>query len=72
MTFVLLNFVTFLDYLRSHYRVNLESLEVGGQLVNLSTNSPEMRSRRRTIIDSGSSLAYLPSEVYQQVLENVC
>ncbi|XP_042038510.1 aspartic proteinase 36-like [Salvia splendens] len=55
----------------SHYSVNLKSLEVGGQLLNLSTNSPAMRLSRRTIIDSGSSLAYLPSEVYQQVLEKM-
>lgn len=61
-----------LDYLRPHYNVNLKSLEVGGQFLNLSTNLSERGSSRRTIIDSGSTLAHLPSEVYQQLLDKVC
>ncbi|KAG6391001.1 hypothetical protein SASPL_148747 [Salvia splendens] len=55
----------------SHYSVNLKSLEVGGIFLNLSTNFSGTGSSRRTIIDSGASVAYLPSEVYQQVLEKM-
>ncbi|XP_057801642.1 aspartic proteinase 36-like [Salvia miltiorrhiza] len=50
-----------------HYNLNLKSVEVGGQFLNLSTDL----SRRGTIIDSGASLAYLPSEVYRQLLDKM-
>ncbi|KAG6389161.1 hypothetical protein SASPL_150620 [Salvia splendens] len=58
-------------FVSSHYSVTLKSLEVGGRFLNLSTNLSGTGSSRRTIIDSGASLAYLPSEVYQQVLEKM-
>ncbi|PIN01837.1 Aspartyl protease [Handroanthus impetiginosus] len=51
-----------------HYNVNLKAVEVGGEFLNLSTDLFDMGSSRGTIIDSGTTLAYLPSEVYQQLM----
>lgn len=61
-----------LDKIRPHYNVNLKSVEVGGQFLNLPTDLFDTGSSRGTIIDSGTTLAYLPSEVYQQLLDKVC
>ncbi|KAH6757854.1 Eukaryotic aspartyl protease family protein [Perilla frutescens var. hirtella] len=54
-----------------HYNVNLKSVEVGGQFLNLPTDLFDTGSSRGTIIDSGTTLAYLPSEVYQQLLDRM-
>lgn len=60
-----------MDNLRPHYNVNLKSVEVGGQFLNLPTDLFDTGSSRGTIIDSGTTLAYLPSEVYQQILDRM-
>ncbi|KAL0317575.1 UNVERIFIED_CONTAM: Aspartic proteinase-like protein 2 [Sesamum angustifolium] len=54
-----------------HYNVILKAIEVGGQFLNLPTDSFDTGSSRGTIIDSGTTLAYLPSEVYQQLMNKV-
>ncbi|XP_057801632.1 aspartic proteinase 36-like isoform X1 [Salvia miltiorrhiza] len=54
-----------------HYNVNLKSVEVGGQFLNLPTDLFDTGSSKGTIIDSGTTLAYLPSEVYQQLLDRM-
>ncbi|WVZ07147.1 hypothetical protein V8G54_020493 [Vigna mungo] len=59
------------DYFRAHYNVNLKDLEVGGDSVQLPTDIFDLSSGREAIIDSGTTLAYLPSTVYDQILEKV-
>ncbi|CAA0841105.1 Eukaryotic aspartyl protease family protein [Striga hermonthica] len=54
-----------------HYNVILKSVEVGGQFLNLPTDIFDAGSNRGTIIDSGTTLAYLPSVVYQQLMSKV-
>ncbi|KAI3459130.1 hypothetical protein Pfo_015793 [Paulownia fortunei] len=54
-----------------HYNVNLKAVEVGGQFLNLPTDVFDTGSSRGTIIDSGTTLAYLPSEVYQQLVDKM-
>lgn len=49
----------------------LKDLEVGGESVQLPTDIFDSTSGRGTIIDSGTTLAYLPSSVYEQILEKV-
>ncbi|KAK6136356.1 hypothetical protein DH2020_029927 [Rehmannia glutinosa] len=54
-----------------HYNVILKAVEVGGQFLNLPTDVFDTGSSRGTIIDSGTTLAYLPSEVYQQLMDRI-
>ncbi|KAK6156461.1 hypothetical protein DH2020_010709 [Rehmannia glutinosa] len=54
-----------------HYNVILKVVEVGGQFLNLPTDVFDTGSSRGTIIDSGTTLAYLPSEVYQQLMDRM-
>ncbi|KAK6136384.1 hypothetical protein DH2020_029874 [Rehmannia glutinosa] len=54
-----------------HYNVILKAVEVGGQFLNLPTDVFDTGSSRGTIIDSGTTLAYLPSEVYQQLMDRM-
>ncbi|CAJ1823347.1 unnamed protein product [Sphenostylis stenocarpa] len=55
----------------AHYNVILKDLEVGGDSVQLPTDIFDSTNGRGTIIDSGTTLAYLPSSVYDQILEKV-
>ncbi|XP_010241480.1 PREDICTED: aspartic proteinase-like protein 2 [Nelumbo nucifera] len=55
---------------RPHYNVNLKAIEVGGAVLQLPTdvfNSEEAG----TIIDSGTTLAYLPDTVYSALMNQV-
>ncbi|KAL7148786.1 hypothetical protein ABFS83_06G202900 [Erythranthe nasuta] len=56
---------------QQHYNVNLKAIEVDGQFLNLPTDIFDTRSSRGTIIDSGTTLAYLPSVVYQQLFDKM-
>ncbi|KAG8380320.1 hypothetical protein BUALT_Bualt06G0003400 [Buddleja alternifolia] len=55
----------------AHYNVVLKSVEVGGQFLDLPTDEFDTGSSRGTIIDSGTTLAYLPAEVYQQLISKM-
>ncbi|XP_014497396.1 aspartic proteinase-like protein 2 [Vigna radiata var. radiata] len=55
----------------AHYNVNLKDLEVGGDSIQLPTDIFDLSSGREAIIDSGTTLAYLPATVYDQILEKV-
>ncbi|ESW11711.1 hypothetical protein PHAVU_008G053400 [Phaseolus vulgaris] len=55
----------------AHYNVILKDLEVGGETVQLPTDIFDFTTGRGTIIDSGTTLAYLPPTVYEQLLEKV-
>ncbi|XP_073122600.1 aspartic proteinase 36-like isoform X2 [Henckelia pumila] len=54
-----------------HYNVALKDIDVGGQLLNLPTGIFDTGSSSGTIIDSGTTLAYLPNNAYQQVLDKM-
>ncbi|KAG8390740.1 hypothetical protein BUALT_Bualt01G0115000 [Buddleja alternifolia] len=51
-----------------HYNVILRSVEVGGQSLDLPFDLFDMGSSRGTVIDSGTTLAYLPPDLYQQLM----
>lgn len=59
-------------YYRAHYNVELKEVEVGGVVLQLPTDVFDVGEKRGTIIDSGTTLAYLPDLVYKQVMEKVC
>ncbi|KAJ0606156.1 putative nepenthesin [Helianthus annuus] len=54
-----------------HYSANVTGIEVGTQFLNLSTNTHGMGDKRRTIIDSGTTLAYLPDAIYKPMINEV-
>ncbi|GFP85877.1 aspartic proteinase-like protein 2 [Phtheirospermum japonicum] len=47
-----------------HYNVNLQSIAVNGQILPIASSVFATSSNRGTIIDSGTTLAYLAEEVY--------
>lgn len=56
---------------RPHYNVNLEAIDVGGAKLQLPTNIFDVEESRGTIIDSGTTLAYLPEVVYNAMMSKV-
>ncbi|XP_072970111.1 aspartic proteinase 36-like [Typha angustifolia] len=54
-----------------HYNVNLKKIEVGGTFLRLPTDLFETGDRKGTIIDSGTTLSYLPDEAYTKLYDAV-
>jgi len=48
--------------------VNLESIDVGGTTLQLPARVFETGEKKGTIIDSGTTLTYLPELVFQEVI----
>ncbi|AQK70886.1 Eukaryotic aspartyl protease family protein [Zea mays] len=55
----------------THYNVNLQGISVGGATLQLPTSTFDSGDSKGTIIDSGTTLAYLPREVYRTLLAAV-
>ncbi|PIA29882.1 hypothetical protein AQUCO_05800157v1 [Aquilegia coerulea] len=56
---------------QQHYNVNLKSVEVGKVMLQLPTDVFETGDRKGTIIDSGTTLAYLPEVVYNPLIKKI-
>ncbi|XP_024985538.1 aspartic proteinase-like protein 2 isoform X4 [Cynara cardunculus var. scolymus] len=54
-----------------HYAANVMGIEVGTQFLNLSTNTNGSGDKTRTIIDSGTTLAYLPDAIYNPLVKEI-
>ncbi|KAK4745730.1 hypothetical protein SAY87_012042 [Trapa incisa] len=54
-----------------HYNVVMKAVEVGGDVLQLPTDVFDTGTQRGTIIDSGTTLAYLPEEVYDPMLKKI-
>ncbi|XP_076885507.1 aspartic proteinase 36-like [Bidens hawaiensis] len=54
-----------------HYAANVMRIEVGAQFLNLSTSTNASGDKRRTIIDSGTTLAYLPDAIYKSMVNEI-
>lgn len=61
----------FINNLRAHYNVVMKEVEVGGDVLDLPTDVFDTGDQKGTIIDSGTTLAYLPEVVYQSVINKV-
>ncbi|XP_022722404.1 aspartic proteinase-like protein 2 isoform X3 [Durio zibethinus] len=48
-----------------HYNVNMTAIQVGHDFLNFTADLFESGDRKGTIIDSGTTLAYLPEMVYE-------
>lgn len=51
-----------------HYNVNMTGVQVGRVMLNISADVFEAGDRKGTIIDSGTTLAYLPELIYEPLV----
>uniref|UniRef100_A0A0D9W3I4 Peptidase A1 domain-containing protein n=1 Tax=Leersia perrieri TaxID=77586 RepID=A0A0D9W3I4_9ORYZ len=54
-----------------HYNVNLKSIDVGGTALQLPTHIFDTDEKKGTIIDSGTTLTYLPEIVYKEIMVEI-
>ncbi|KAL8515886.1 hypothetical protein ACS0TY_014546 [Phlomoides rotata] len=54
-----------------HYNVNLQSIAVNGQTLSIDSSVFATTSNRGTIIDSGTTLAYLADEAYDPIINAI-
>ncbi|KAM3216395.1 hypothetical protein P3L10_025836 [Capsicum annuum] len=55
----------------SHYTLPLDHIEVGGQVLNIPTYKSESKSSQAAILDSATTLAYIPSKVYKALIDKL-
>lgn len=55
----------------AHYNVIMKAIEVGGDVLELPTDVFDTGARRGTIIDSGTTLAYFPDEVFDPLMKKI-
>ncbi|KAG8639914.1 aspartic proteinase 36 [Manihot esculenta] len=56
---------------KPHYNVVMKEIEVGGDVLELPTDIFSDGDQRGTIIDSGTTLAYLPETVYELMMAKI-
>lgn len=56
---------------RAHYNVYLESIAVNGQLLPVDSSVFQTTGNRGTIVDSGTTLAYIATEAYDPFVSAV-
>ncbi|GFP90058.1 aspartic proteinase-like protein 2 [Phtheirospermum japonicum] len=56
---------------QQHYNVDLKGVDVGSKALSIPTSFFGFGPSRRAIIDSGTTLAYLPSDIYQQLVDEM-
>ncbi|KAK3017178.1 hypothetical protein RJ639_007121, partial [Escallonia herrerae] len=54
-----------------HYSVNMTAVEVGRDFINLTTDVFGVGDKKGTILDSGTTLAYLPEVIYEALLKQI-
>jgi hypothetical protein len=72
MSFLLLPFeivnIVMMLLTRTHYNVNLKSIDVDGTTLQLPAHVFQTGDKKGTIIDSGTTLAYLPELVFKSIM----
>ncbi|XP_009392636.2 aspartic proteinase 36 [Musa acuminata AAA Group] len=54
-----------------HYNVNMKAIEVGGAILELPTDLFDTGDKKGTIIDSGTTLSYLPEVAYKALMNAI-
>ncbi|CAI8593692.1 unnamed protein product [Vicia faba] len=54
-----------------HYSVNMTTVQVGHTFLNLTTDASDQNDKKGTIIDSDTTLAYLPDGIYQPLVYKI-
>lgn len=65
------HFFSYSLYFRPHYNLNLESIAVNGQSLPIDPSVFSTSNTRGTIVDSGTTLAYLAEEAYDPFVNAV-
>lgn len=63
--------ISALHFCRAHYNVYLQSIAVNGQLVPVDPSVFATSGNRGTIVDSGTTLAYIATEAYDPFVNAV-
>ncbi|KAD5960337.1 hypothetical protein E3N88_11809 [Mikania micrantha] len=56
---------------QTHFNIALESIDVNGDAVKFPTSILNFAKKQAAIVDSGTTLAYFPDEVYNQLMEKI-
>ncbi|XP_065873635.1 aspartic proteinase 39-like [Euphorbia lathyris] len=56
---------------QAHYNVVMREIEVDGDVLDLPSDVFDSSDRKGTIIDSGTTLAYLPNSVYEPLMTKI-
>ncbi|KAI3796853.1 hypothetical protein L1987_39539 [Smallanthus sonchifolius] len=56
---------------KTHYNIEMKSIDVNGEDIKLPTSILNFVKKQAVIIDSGTTLAYFPEEVYNQLMEKI-
>ncbi|KAK1406583.1 hypothetical protein QVD17_42021 [Tagetes erecta] len=58
-------------YIWTHFNIALDSIDVNGDAVKLPTSIFDFVKKQAAIVDSGTTLAYFPDDVYYQLMEKI-
>ncbi|PPD70622.1 hypothetical protein GOBAR_DD32496 [Gossypium barbadense] len=58
-------------YFWAHYNIVMKDIEVGGDLLRLPSDIFDSGDQKGTIVDSGTTLAYLPSSIYEPLMTKI-
>lgn len=50
----------------------MKSIDVNGENIKLPTSIFDFMKNEGAVVDSGTTLAYFPDDVYKQLMEKVC
>ncbi|CAN1262265.1 Aspartic proteinase 36 [Linum perenne] len=56
---------------QTHYNVILEEIEVGKEMLDLPTDFFDTKDGKGTIVDSGTTLAYLPEVAFESLMSKI-
>ncbi|WCJ38857.1 Eukaryotic aspartyl protease family protein [Euphorbia peplus] len=56
---------------QAHYNVVMREIEVDGDVLDLPSDVFDSSERKGTIVDSGTTLAYLPNSVYETLMAKI-
>ncbi|GKA76135.1 aspartic peptidase, partial [Tanacetum coccineum] len=55
----------------AYYSVNMTGIKVGTEFLNLTTDQYGKTKKTKTVIDSGTTLAYLPEMIYTPLVKKI-
>lgn len=58
-------------FYRAHYSVNLNAIQIGNSVLELSSDAFDSGDDKGVIIDSGTTLVYLPDAVFKSLMNEV-
>lgn len=56
---------------RMHYNVELKSIDVNGETLDIPKSILDLEKKEGAIVDSGTTLAYFPAKIYNPLMEKI-